>query len=465
MGCGSSSHPIVTAKNGNNYVKGKQLGVGASCSVNSVTCKETGKKYAMKELRMDVSSSKEMWDIEVCLLKILGDHPHQNVLHFEDAFQDEKNYYILTALCEGGELFDRVANGTFSERKAAYYTKMMLESVAHCHTLHLCHRDLKPENFVFDDSREDANMRLIDFGVAKVLQDDEKNADALGSPYYVAPEVLDDVFQRTGKSWKASDMWSIGVIIFLFVVGYPPFNSTGNGDETEEIYNAISTTTHTWPKWAKKKLSPEVMDLVNKLLNKDPFARPTALEALKHPWVGSNTVSNAPVDKAVVEALNGFRSACRLKKAVAKVVGNRMTPDDIAHVEILFKQFDKNGDGRLGPEEISAMMAHIGQGSKAARAMLEMADADGDGGLNFEEFKTVQATAQVDAQTDAQKKATFDMFDKDGDGGITGAELAQMLKMKPEEADAMIKEVDSSGDGKVDFKEWMAAMQSKAGKK
>lgn len=417
----------------------------------------------MKQLSASNSSSQGLWEMEVKLLKLLGDNPHENVLHFEDSFSDEKYFFILTKLCEGGELFDRVCDGKFSERKARDYTKMMLASVAHCHSMNLCHRDLKPENYVFDGREEDANMRLIDFGVAKVLKDDEKNSDALGSPYYVAPEVLDKYFQRSGKSWKASDMWSLGVIIFMFVVGFPPFNSTGDGgDESDEIYTAITTTVHKWPKWAKKKgaLSPEVIDLVDKLLNKDPYQRPTAAEALAHPWLGA-AVSDAPVDKKVLEALSGFRQTCKLKKAVAKVMANKMSPTDMAAVEDLFKKFDVNGDGRLGKDEIAAMMAHIGQGSKAAKALVEMADDDGDGVVDLDEFKAVQQQTAVEGQTDAQLKVTFDLFDTSGDGFISKEELGKMLHLKPEEAEAIIKDSDASGDGKIDFNEWLKAMQSK----
>jgi calcium-dependent protein kinase len=324
--------------------------------------------------------------------------------------------------------------------------------------------DLKPENFVFDTPAEDAAMRLIDFGCAKVAGDDEVIADVAGSPYYCSPEVLSESAVRTGRVWRAADMWSVGVIVFLLVCGYPPFN----GDSQEKIFKKIKRGKFRFPKSDAEgqggvNLSESVKSLITDLLQMAPSDRLTAEAALRHPWVSGDAAPDAPLPSAVVDALGAFRSKMRLKKAVARVLAHHMTEDDkvgcesfilttrsrnvmrmrcvlfshcclvassLALVSLslsfkvnlaaVFHKFDVNGDGSLGASEIANLMRHIKVDAPEheIQALMESMDEDGDGGVDLDEFATHVTLGQL-GKDKAQIKATFDMFDLDHDGFVT----------------------------------------------
>eukprot|EP00497_Spongosphaera_streptacantha_P002063 TRINITY_DN264_c0_g2_i2.p1 TRINITY_DN264_c0_g2~~TRINITY_DN264_c0_g2_i2.p1 ORF type:complete len:251 (-),score=80.70 TRINITY_DN264_c0_g2_i2:273-914(-) len=183
---------------------------------------------AVKIMSRQDSHSQELYDHEVNLLSQL-DHP--NILKMVEYGDDEKNYYIVSECCTGGELFDRIVDkkSMITEKKAAKMIETMLLAVQYCHERNIVHRDLKPENFVFKSTADDAEMVLIDFGCAKVVDDNEAYKDLVGTPYYLAPEsAAGHKYTRTGTVLKASDVWSIGVIAYVLMTGRPPFNGRSN---------------------------------------------------------------------------------------------------------------------------------------------------------------------------------------------------------------------------------------------
>jgi len=180
--------------------------------------------------------------------------------------------------CKGGELFDRiVAAQRFTERHAADIMSQMLSAVKHLHEKGIVHRDLKPENFLMDDTTENAEVKLIDFGLSKRFsqQDEiEKMHTVVGTPYYVPPEVL------KGNYDINCDVWSLGVILFVFLCGYPPFE----GDNNKEIFRNVMKSPLTFDPSDWNSVSTKAKDLVTKMLNKDPEQRISAQDCLNHPW-------------------------------------------------------------------------------------------------------------------------------------------------------------------------------------
>ena len=205
------------------------LGEGSFGQVKLVTHKRTGLDRAMKIIKKAGIADEERANMlkEVTILKSL-DHP--NILKIFDMHEDDEQYYLLTEYCAGGELFDRIDQAkSFSEKDAAKYIKQLLSAIAYLHARNIVHRDLKAENLLFESPAEDANLKLIDFGVSSECLKGNKLKETLGTPYYIAPEVLLQSYD------EKCDIWSCGIILYVLLCGYPPFN----GDNDQEILESV----------------------------------------------------------------------------------------------------------------------------------------------------------------------------------------------------------------------------------
>jgi len=239
--------------------------------------------YAVKSiLRADIAKDIKLLEEELFILRQI-DHP--NIVKFHQAFIDYRYVHIVMEYCTGGELFDRIVQAhKFTEKHACEIMEQMLSSVKHLHEHGIVHRDLKPENFLMSDKSEGAEVKLIDFGLSKRFSSKdqlEKMKTVVGTPYYVAPEVL------KGSYDKRCDVWSLGVILFVFLCGYPPFE----GDNNKEIFKNVLKQELIFDPADWKTVSDEAKDLVTKMLAKDPEKRITADECSNHPWFKINHVS------------------------------------------------------------------------------------------------------------------------------------------------------------------------------
>jgi calcium-dependent protein kinase len=216
----------------------------------------------------------EMLRNEISILQSLNT---ANIVKLYDQFEDEKQVHLVFELCTGGELFEPIANQSFrfTERQAARLVRKMLEAVKYCHDRNIVHRDLKPENMLLSNGGVDSDLKVIDFGLATHIRIGEALTRHVGTPYYIAPEVLDK------KYGKPCDLWSLGVITFTVLCGFPPFW----GDTEREIYSRIRRGFYAFegPDWARR--SPHSKDFIQKLLTMNPKRRMTADEALVHPWI------------------------------------------------------------------------------------------------------------------------------------------------------------------------------------
>ena len=226
----------------------------------------------LRKSHMDDDEKKMLFN-EINNLKDL-DHP--NILKMYEFFEDEKRYYIVTDICKGGELFDEiVARGKFSERDAAMLMKQVLSCINYCHKNSIVHRDLKPENILLEQNKEFDQIKIIDFGTSLVFDENKKLDEKLGTPYYIAPEVL-------AKNYGAKcDIWSCGVITYIVLSGIPPFNGASDQEIMKKV--KIGKFSFSDPIWAS--ISDSGKDFITKLLTKDQDKRPSAEEALQHPWI------------------------------------------------------------------------------------------------------------------------------------------------------------------------------------
>jgi len=238
------------------------------------------------------------------------DHP--NILKLYEVYEDDEFFWLVLELVEGLELFDKIVDrGNYSEKDAANIVKQIVEAVKYLHEHEIVHRDLKPENLLSAGEGENEVVKVADFGFAKNFGE-EKLITSCGSPGYVAPEVLtEDTYTN------AVDMWSVGVIIYILLSGYPPFYD----DAPPKIFKKITEAKYDFNDPAWEHVSDLAKDLIRKLLVRDPEERLTATECLKHPWLtGGATGTDVKGSLIRLREYNTDRSN-KKKQGLAKAEG------------------------------------------------------------------------------------------------------------------------------------------------
>ncbi|CAD5187142.1 unnamed protein product [Musa acuminata subsp. malaccensis] len=439
------------------YSLGRKLGQGQFGTTYLCVEKATGKEYACKSiLKWKLTTEEDVEDVrrEIQIMHHLSGHP--NVISIKEAYEDAVAVHVVMELCAGGELFDRIIQkGHYTERKAAELARVIVGVVEACHSMGVMHRDLKPENFLFVNQMEDAPLKTIDFGLSIFFKPGEIFTDVVGSPYYVAPEVLKKMYG------PAADVWSAGVIIYILLSGVPPFwAETEQGIFEEVLHGSLDFQSDPWP-----SISESAKELVRKMLFRDPRRRLTAHQVLCHPWVQIDGVApDKPLDSAVLSRLKQFSAMNKLKKMAIRVIAEHLSEDEIAGLKEMFKMIDTDNSGHITFEELKAGFERVGACLKESEvyALMQAADVDNSGTIDYGEF--IAATLHLNKiEREDHLFAAFSYFDKDGSGYITQDELQQACEELGVEAvhlDDMIKEVDQNNDGRVDYNEFVAMMQN-----
>uniref|UniRef100_A0A6Q2XMM2 calcium/calmodulin-dependent protein kinase n=1 Tax=Esox lucius TaxID=8010 RepID=A0A6Q2XMM2_ESOLU len=255
----------------------EELGKGAFSIVKRCMRISNGQEYAAKIINTKKLSARDHQKLErearICrLLK------HPNIVRLHDSISEEGFHYLVFDLVTGGELFeDIVAREYYSEADASHCIQQILEAVLHCHQMGVVHRDLKPENLLLASKLKGAAVKLADFGLAIEVQGDQQAWFGFaGTPGYLSPEVL-----RKDPYGKPVDMWACGVILYILLVGYPPFWD----EDQHRLYQQIKAGAYDFPSPEWDTVTPEAKDLINKMLTINPVKRVTATDALKHPWI------------------------------------------------------------------------------------------------------------------------------------------------------------------------------------
>ncbi|XP_037634891.1 calcium/calmodulin-dependent protein kinase (CaM kinase) II beta 1 isoform X31 [Sebastes umbrosus] len=287
----------------------EELGKGAFSVVRRCVKLCTGQEYAAKIINTKKLSARDHQKLErearICrLLK------HPNIVRLHDSISEEGFHYLLFDLVTGGELFeDIVAREYYSEADASHCIQQILEAVLHCHQSGVVHRDLKPENLLLASKCKNAAVKLADFGLAIEVQGDQQAWFGFaGTPGYLSPEVL-----RKEAYGKPVDIWACGVILYILLVGYPPFWD----EDQHKLYQQIKAGAYDFPSPEWDTVTPEAKNLINQMLTINPAKRITAQEALKHPWVCQrSTVASMMHRQETVECLKKFNARRKLKGAI-----------------------------------------------------------------------------------------------------------------------------------------------------
>jgi len=427
----------------------RELGRGASCRVLKVKEKSTGQVFAMKEMQRQDKWNPMLFEQEVNILgKLSG---HKNILHYEDCWVDQKNFYVLTSLCTGGELFDKIKElRHFSERHAADVMRTILDSMRYCHERNIVHRDLKPENIVYATEAHE-ELVIIDFGDAKEVEEHSTHDDFVGTAFYLAPEAI-----RTREGWelKKSDMWTMGVIAYVLVTGRPPFW----GRENKEIIRKIVRGNVRFP--STIKLSDECKDFILALLQKPPDKRLSAAEALKHPWITGESVSS--LGEEVLYSLATFGTANQLKQLIVKTVAANLDRKHRKEYETQFGALDLQNDGVLDAEELTAFLVKCGldEGTAAKKAGRCIEHVSGDESTPISKQDWNHANVAKLLSSDHLIERQYKKLDVDEDGLISADDLLSIFEgLTRKDIMDIIDEVDLDMDGTINFEEFRKAMK------
>ncbi|XP_037611056.1 calcium/calmodulin-dependent protein kinase type II subunit gamma isoform X11 [Sebastes umbrosus] len=301
--------PATCTRFTDEYQLYEELGKGAFSVVRRCVKKSSGQEYAAKIINTKKLSARDHQKLErearICrLLK------HPNIVRLHDSISEEGFHYLVFDLVTGGELFeDIVAREYYSEADASHCISQILESVNHIHQHDIVHRDLKPENLLLASKMKGAAVKLADFGLAIEVQGDQQAWFGFaGTPGYLSPEVL-----RKDPYGKPVDIWACGVILYILLVGYPPFWD----EDQHKLYQQIKAGAYDFPSPEWDTVTPEAKNLINQMLTINPAKRITAEQALKHPWVcHRSTVASMMHRQETVECLRKFNARRKLKGAI-----------------------------------------------------------------------------------------------------------------------------------------------------
>ena len=327
---------------------GEILGSGATGKVRKVVHRKTGVEYAVKCLELGLISSAEGLRRLRDEIFIMCQLDHPNIVRIEEVYESTNEIYIVQELCDGGDLFDRLEKNPemqFTEAQCARLVKQMMSSVRYLHTHGIIHRDLKLENFMFSNKDPDSELVMIDFGLSKHFELGEHLHEKVGTPYTVAPEILQGTYD------EKSDLWAMGVITYLLLSGETPFGGL-DGESMPTVRENIlraKVTFEPGEDWAN--VSKEAKSFVKLLLQPDPEMRPTAKEAQRSEWMQVWAKKDASEGKKLsaktLKSLVAFKERSDMQKLLSEVLSFTLLPDQIAELKTEFELIDKDGDGEI----------------------------------------------------------------------------------------------------------------------
>jgi len=286
------------------YKIDKTLGKGSFAIVKKGVSKSTAKEVAIKIIERESLEEED----ELALqneVDILSNMDHPNVVKMFEIFDEGNKMYLVLELMTGGELFDRIVEKEhYSEKEAADTIRPIVDAIRYCHSLGIAHRDLKPENLLYETKDAGSVIKITDFGLARFINNDMATT-ACGTPGYVAPEVL------IGKGYgKEVDFWSIGVILYVLLCGFPPFYEETN----QELFETIKKGKFDFPSPYWDDISDMAKGLIKGLLHVDPKKRMNADQILEHPWV-LGEMTPRKILPNVTDKIRDFNSKRKFKRA------------------------------------------------------------------------------------------------------------------------------------------------------
>ena len=438
------------------------LGAGAFAEVWLCTHRRSEEVRAVKILKKSGISAEDIENRAVFAeVEILRNLDHPNIVKVYEYFEDEQNYYIIMEYCEGGDVFDMLeSGGTFTERFAAKTMKYLLSGLSYLHSRQVVHRDIKPENLLVMNRNnfDDFTIKIIDFNISTKKKESTVSG-TIGTTDYMAPEVFRGLYD------EKCDIWSSGVILYLLVSGFLPFQ----GADDDEVEKAIINGKYQFPRDAFNGVSAMCKDLISKLLMKNANARLSAQFALDHPWfkVLKDNCDSSTLTRTLTQ-MTTMKKSWKLKELFTTFMITQLSKNSsVKKLENVFYAIDVNRDGLISVEELINQFSKemsLEQAEENAKNIVDAIDTDGSGQINYTEY--LRATINEESLlTKENLKKAFCYFDKDGSNTIDTHELREWLSSDdiiPENViEELMEEADANKDGTIDLIEFESFLISR----
>mmetsp|Transcript_873 Transcript_873/g.2105 ORF Transcript_873/g.2105 Transcript_873/m.2105 type:complete len:506 (-) Transcript_873:7312-8829(-) len=353
-------------------------------------------------------------------LEILQSVDHPNIIKLYEAYEDTKYLHLVTELCTGGDLVEYILESkNFSENQAAVVARKLLHAVNHLRTLGICHRDIKPMNILFSSKEAGAEVKLLDFGLAKNFAEVEKLESMVGTPYYIAPEVI------KGTYGSECDVWALGVLFYMMLSGEHPFV----GSHLEAIYASILSGVYDFNGKVWQKVSTEAKHLISRMLIVDPRDRISIDDALSHPWFAKNSdTSPTKVPYNIVRALKHKRSNTIVRREAMKVLVRNLRTDEMQDLLSAFRAIDREKTGLITSEALAQSLRVNGYtlASEEVEEIIRLHDNKGRGYINYTDFLIAVVDRKRLTDDDALW-AAFKFFDNDNDDKLSYEDISNTM--------------------------------------
>ena len=452
----------------------KKIGEGSYGKIYKVKNKQSGDIRAMKQIMKSKIPDIEKFQNEIKILAMV-DHP--NIVRLFEVIEDDKYFNLLQELCTGGELLRKIQTTQLKEKDIAKIFNQIMSAVAYCHEKGIVHRDLKLENILFASESPDSPVKIIDFGFSVLLGKNEINKDKdnennlkkygfkrmkskVGTLYYISPEII------KGNYDEKCDIWACGVILYILLCGYPPFN----GSSDKEVYNIITQVKYDFnqPMW--KNVSKYAKELIKNMLTLAKN-RYTAKQVLSSKWLEVKLKdSDENIYYLDYKHISRYKHYNKFKQAILTFIASRLNSDESKKIRNIFYNIDENKKGFITYEDFIKYIINecnidelVDDEQELIKAF-QSVDSDHNNKIDYTEFLAANLDEKIFLKQEKLKEA-FRTFDINDTGAIKKEDIIRVLKLENLEdkniiANSIIEENDYDKDGKINFNDFMMIMKN-----
>lgn len=413
---------------------------------------EPKKYYAIKSICLSSLKEKDLTEM-IHEVEIITHLQHPNIIKFYETYYDESYFHIVMELCKGKDVFEKIIElGQISEQIVAKIIIKVLRAISYCHSKGITHRDLKPENILFQSNDIESEIKIIDFGLSRKYDSNEKMSTILGTPYYIAPEVL------KGQYDNKCDIWSIGAMTYIMLSGDLPFN----GSTSDEIFKKIITSDISFDSTKWENVSEDAIDFIKKCMQKSPENRLSAKDALSHQWFShllKETHDEKYLCSKVLNNLRKFDSKHKFNNLILYHIVRNLKPSETKKLKEAFYAIDIDHTGHISKQELEKayQMAGIEITSDEIDNIINKLSKEKDNGMIDYSLFLMAAMDQEEIVTKERLKQVFDYFDFNKDGYIDEKDLKQVflrsgVKLECDSAYSFIISEVSEHENKIKLK-------------